>query len=141
MSSISSIAIYVVSVFEIALDTVTAFCFNKIVVIFIFMEVQLRMYETIIEIKKDVPADLLNKLECLANDAFCNRAGRVVNTSNVPHLFVYKGRDEDYGCLELGALSLWKQRSFVECVQDWRWIDADPDENCDMLEVFARHAG
>jgi len=25
------------------------------------------------------------------------------------------------------------------CVQVWQWIDIDPDESCDMLQVFSRH--
>ena len=95
------------------------------------------MYSTIIEIKSSITDDMLNKLHYIVESAFSNRAGSVKNSSNEPHLFIFTGGENDYGCLEVGMLTLKRVETFLNCVKSWKWIDEDPDECCDVLKVFA----
>ncbi len=95
------------------------------------------MYQTVIDIKNSVQGDTLRKLQFLVENAFSNRAGKVANVSNEPHRFVFEGDENDYGCLEVGMLTLKRIESFLEYVNSWKWIEDDPDECCDMLRVFS----
>ena len=96
------------------------------------------MYKNIIDIRREVPNDVLKVLMGVADNAFNNRAGRVKNVSTFPYRFVYEGGERDYGCLNLGMLSLCEKKDFISHVLSWEWIDEDePDENCDVLKELS----
>lgn len=94
------------------------------------------VYSTVIEIKSSITDDMLNKLHSVVENAFSNRAGSIKNSSNEPHLFIFTGGEKDYGCLEVGMLTLKRVEEFLKCVNSWKWIDEDPDECCDVLKIF-----
>lgn len=100
---------------------------------------EMKMYQTIINIKSSVQIDTLKELHLIAKNAFSNRAGKLNNVSDEPYCLIFEGDENYYGCLELGTFSLRREYGFIECIHSWQWIDADPDESCNMLEVFARH--
>ena len=96
------------------------------------------MYRSIIEIKRNVPHDLLINLRIVAENAFYNRAGSAKNSSSDPYKFVFKGDEDKFGCLEVGMLELEDKYDFLKQVNSWQWIDDnDPKENCDILKVLA----
>lgn len=96
------------------------------------------MYRNVIDIRKEIPQDVLKALTAVADKAFNNRAGRVRNVSTSPYQFIYEGGEKDYGCLNLGMLFLWEKKEFVSQVLSWKWIDEDePDENCDVLKELS----
>lgn len=98
------------------------------------------MYQTIITFKSDLSNEVLLRMRQTANGAaFCNRAGCLLGNENSPHELVFASDDSGYACLELGTLALREKKEFIDCVTSWKWVDEDPDESCDMLEVFARH--
>lgn len=98
------------------------------------------MYRTIIKIKKDTPSELLKWIGEQCKSAFDNRAGKAENRSNDEYVYIFEGKENLYGCLELGMFDLKGIQGFINCVQTWEWIDEEPSESCNMLEVFARHA-
>ena len=98
------------------------------------------MYRTVITIKSDVTNDVLVGLRNEAIRAFDNRAGKVDNVSKDPYVFIFEGEERFYGCLSLGRLDLRKIKSFLNDVESWHWIDEDPNECCDILEIFAKYA-
>ncbi len=59
------------------------------------------MYSSIIEIKKNVPGEMLANLHRATERAFSNRAGSVRNSSDNPYRLVFKGDEDKFGCLEL----------------------------------------
>ena len=92
------------------------------------------MYKSVIDIRSEVPKDLLSMLVVMADKAFNNRAGHVKNMSKTPYRLSFEGEEKDFGCLELGMLTLENQKEFLSCVESWNWIDEDdPNENCDIL--------
>lgn len=96
------------------------------------------MYSSIIEIKKSVNGEALQKLRETAEKAFDNRAGKVENSSTDSHRLVFEGGEDKYGCLDLGTAELADTSGFREQINAWNWIDADePGENCDILEIYA----
>lgn len=95
------------------------------------------MYKSVIDIRKDVPNDVLKILVDMADNAFNNRAGKLRNTSVSPYRFIYEGGEREYGCLQIGMLSLEQEKDFLHCVSAWQWVDDDPNESCDVLEEFA----
>lgn len=99
------------------------------------------MYSTIIDIKKNVTGDALKQLRQAAEQAFSNRAGSVKNSSSDPYKFIFRGGEKDYGCLDLGVAELGEMHSFVCQVTSWQWLDDDPNENCDVLEVYTTPIG
>lgn len=94
------------------------------------------MYSTVIEIKRNVTGDTLNKLRQVAENAFTNRAGSVRNSSKDPYKLVFSGSEKDYGCLDLGVAELGFTDGFLRQVTSWQWLDDDPRENCDVLKVY-----
>lgn len=95
------------------------------------------MYKSIIDIRKDVPGDVLKLLVAKADKAFNNRAGKVQNMSNSSYRLSYEGRESQFGCLELGMLALEKESDFLSYVSAWKWIDEEePEESCDILAVI-----
>lgn len=94
------------------------------------------MYKSVIEIRKDINPNMLTKLQAIAEGAFQNRAGHVYNMSRSQYCLSFEGSEKDYGCLELGMLHLKRNKSFLECLSGWQWIDEDPDECCDLLQLF-----
>ena len=97
------------------------------------------MYRHVIEIQKETPKDILATLIAIADNAFDNRVGKVRNVSDLPYKLVYEGGENEFGCLDLGMLALEKDKMFLNHVISWQWIDEEePDESCDILEVFSR---
>jgi hypothetical protein len=94
------------------------------------------LYKNVIDIRTEVPNDVLKVLVTKANAAFNNRAGRVENVSTSPYRFIYEGGENEYACLEVGMLTLKKESDFLSFVSSWQWIDDDPDECCDLLKLF-----
>ncbi|MCC8131079.1 MAG: hypothetical protein LUC38_03185 [Oscillospiraceae bacterium] len=96
------------------------------------------MYKNIIDIRREVSQEDLQVLMSMADKAFDNRAGKVENSSDSPYRLVYQGGEGEYGCLNLGMLSLSNAKRFTSQVQTWNWIDEDePDESCDVLEELS----
>lgn len=95
------------------------------------------MYRQIISIKEDTPADVLEELAAIAELEFNNRAGRLQNVSKKSYQFIFEGEEEVYGCLSLGMFELWDKKDFVSYVQDWQWIDEDPDESYDVIKELS----
>ena len=96
------------------------------------------MYRSIIELKKDISPDLLSQLKENIEAAFSNRAGTVKNTGTDPYYFVFSGGEDEYGCLDLGTLELKDDKLFSDSVLNWDWIDDNPDECCDLIELFLK---
>lgn len=96
-------------------------------------------YMTIIRLKDSVSGDLLRSLTETIEKAFVNRAGSLQNTGSNPREFIFQGGEEYYGCLDLGMFYLREVPGVMPFIKTWEWVDEDPDENCDMLEVFARY--
>ena len=95
------------------------------------------MYSSIIEIKKSVSGESLEKLRQTAEKAFDNRAGRVRNSSKDSHRLVFKGGEDKYGCLDLGVAEWADTDNFRKQIAAWNWIDdEEPEENCDILEIY-----
>lgn len=97
------------------------------------------MYKNVIDIKEDVSAEVLERLRMISDEAFDNRAGKVINSSDFPYRFVFEGSENEYACLEVGMLKLKRQRYFLENLISWRWVDEDPDECCDLLKLFSEN--
>ena len=98
------------------------------------------MYKTIIEFKNGLPEEKINELINLCNEAFDNRAGKAVGRMEKQNRISFEGGEDLYGCLGVGISDLYDISRLTQNVKSWVWIDDDPDECCDMLEVFARHA-
>lgn len=95
------------------------------------------MYSTVIDIKKSIKGDALMQMRLTAEKAFSNRAGSVKNSSKEPYQLIFKGGEKDYGCLDLGVAELGFTEGFLGQVDTWKWIDhEEPDESCDVLEVY-----
>lgn len=96
------------------------------------------MYKHIIEIKSTVSEERLKELLNIASRKFDNRAGKVLNVSNEPYLFIFEGGEADYGCMNIGMLDLWDNKDFLSDVKDWNWIDEEePDESCNVIEELS----
>ena len=96
------------------------------------------LYSTIIELKKDIPTDILSQLKEKIEAAFSNRAGTVKSTGTDPYYFVFAGGEYEYGCLDLGTLELKNDELFLNNVMKWDWIEDNPRECCDLIEVFLK---
>lgn len=99
------------------------------------------MYSTIIELKNNIEKDVLERLKKNIESAFENRCGKVINTSEDPYRFEFTGGEEAYACLDLGVLKLKRDQEFRAAVDKWEWIDEDPAECCDMIEIFSESVG
>lgn len=96
------------------------------------------MYSSIIEIKKSVNSEALAGLRKIAEKAFSNHAGNVENSSNDPYKFVFRGDEDQFGCLEIGMLELKQENNVLKQISSWQWIDdEEPSENCDILKVLS----
>lgn len=95
------------------------------------------MYKSIIDIQKEIPQNVLIYLISVADRAFDNRAGKAKNSSDSPYRLIYEGGEQERNCLEIGLLTLRRDKSFLQYVTSWEWVDADPRENCNVLEEFA----
>jgi len=96
------------------------------------------LYSTIIELKKDIPTYILSQLKEKIESAFSNRAGIVKNTGTDPYYFVFAGGGDEYGCLDIGTLELKNEKLFLNNVLKWDWIEDNPRECCDLIEVFLK---
>ncbi|MCI9082151.1 MAG: hypothetical protein HFI70_07580 [Lachnospiraceae bacterium] len=61
------------------------------------------MYSTVIEIKKNVTGETLQRLCQMAENAFTNRAGSVKNSSKDPHRLIFKGGRTGLWLFRLGG--------------------------------------
>lgn len=96
------------------------------------------MYSTVIEIKKNITGDALDRLRQTAESAFKNRAGSVKNSGTDAHTLIFKGEEKDYGCLDLGVAMLARAKGVLPSIDSWQWLGFDdPGENCDVLEAYA----
>lgn len=96
------------------------------------------MYKSVISFRENTSAEKLEQLTKVADLAFDNRAGQVKNRSTLPYLLSYEGDENDFGCLNLGLMSLWDDKDFLSHVNAWEWIDEEePDESCDVLKEMA----
>lgn len=95
------------------------------------------MYSTVIELKNNIAGDILNRLKKNIESAFENIGGKVINRSEDPFRFEFTGGEEAYACLDLGLLKLKREQEFRASVDKWEWIDEDPAECCDIIEVFS----
>ena len=95
------------------------------------------MYRTVIELKKEIEPNMLEKLKNIASKHYDNRAGKVDNSSTNPFVLVFEGIGEAvYGCLDLGTSTL-ARTDFLDYVKSWEWIDdEDPFENCDVYQLY-----
>ena len=71
------------------------------------------MYRNVIDIRREVPKDVLKRLVAIADKAFNNRAGKVKNVSTSPYRFIYEGGESEYGCLE-DVYKRQAQKSIIE---------------------------
>lgn len=96
------------------------------------------MYSTIIKIRDDVTRDVLSQLTTVIESAFSNRVGAVRNVSKEPYHFEFSGGEKERGCLEIGLLTLKEEKSFLNSVSSWQWVDEEePDESCDVIKEFS----
>ena len=96
------------------------------------------VYKTIINLKNDVPIDVLSKIHDICSSAFDNRAGIIINKSDNPYCLVFEGEEKDYGCLHLGILALDKVENFKSFIASWDWIDEEePRESGDVLKALS----
>ena len=58
------------------------------------------------------------------------------NTGTAPYYFVFAGGEDEYGCLDLGTLELKNEKLFLNNVLNWDWIEDNPGECCDLIELF-----
>lgn len=59
------------------------------------------MYRNVIDIRREVPKDVLKRLVDIADKAFNNRAGKVKNVSTSPYRFIYEGEKANMGVWKL----------------------------------------
>lgn len=72
------------------------------------------MYKDIIEIKKDTPKEILEKIKNICIEAHKNRAGEVKLTPISEYSFCFQGTEKDYPCLQLGYLALDDSKLFLD---------------------------
>ena len=96
------------------------------------------LYSTIIELKKDIPTYILSQLKEKIESAFSNRAGIVKNTGTDPYYFVFAGGGDEYGCLDIGTFELKNDELFLNNVLKWDWIEDNPGECCDLIELLLK---
>jgi len=99
------------------------------------------MYKTIIEFKNGLTEEKINELVNLCNKAFDNRAGKAIGMTEKQNHISFEGGENLYGCLRLGTFAAYNISGFIQYLKSWIWIEEDPDECCDMLELFAKHKG
>lgn len=96
------------------------------------------IYSSIIEIKKSIHSEALQKLRETSEKGFDNQAWKVENSSADLHRLAFEGQEDNYGCLDLGAAELADTSGFREQINAWKRVDADePGENGDILEIYA----
>ena len=59
------------------------------------------MYKNVIDIRREVPKDVLKSLVTIADKAFNNRAGKVKNVSTSPYRFIYEEEKTNTGVWKL----------------------------------------
>lgn len=98
------------------------------------------MYREIIEVKQEISDDTFHKLKSICILAHKNRSGSVEIKELSERKFFFEGSEKEYGCLQLGYLSLYEQPFFRENIQSWEWEDEDPDESCNLLMELSASA-
>ncbi|MCL2591971.1 MAG: hypothetical protein FWD82_01275 [Defluviitaleaceae bacterium] len=99
------------------------------------------MYKTVIEFKNDIPNEKMNELFNLCDEAFDNRIGRATRLIELENQVAYEGDEALCGCLQIGTSILRRTDGFLKYVKSWEWIEDDPDECCDMFEIFEKYVG
>lgn len=74
----------------------------------------------------------------IIESAFVNREGSLKNISEDSFQFIFEATEDGYGCLHLGMYEVEENAFVKEKIVSWQWIDEDPDESCDMLEIFSQ---
>ncbi|MCL1990405.1 MAG: hypothetical protein FWG67_05885 [Defluviitaleaceae bacterium] len=94
------------------------------------------MYQSVITLKKDLPQDVLEKVHRICNQAFNNRAGKLLNKSTDSYHLIYEDT-EFFGALALGQKTIYKSE-VREFVDKCSMIDKlDPEESCaDVFKVY-----
>jgi hypothetical protein len=95
------------------------------------------MYSTVINFKENIPEDVLYSLKKTCEKAFDNRAGKATSRYEKTNGIVFEGGEDLYGCLQLGVFALYKAKGFTDTVKSWDWLDEDPDESHNVLDVLA----
>jgi hypothetical protein len=100
------------------------------------------MYSTVITFKDNTPGDILISLKETCEKAFDNRAGKAIGRCEKVNTVIFEGDEELYGCLQLGCFALEKIEGFGngDFVLSWEWLEDDPEECCDVLEIFSKYA-
>lgn len=93
---------------------------------------------TIIQLKENVDEKILEIYKQLINNAFSNRCGVIQNSANDDYHFIFEGGENERPCLEVGVFNLKDEENFLDYVKQWHWLESDPDECCDILELFNR---
>lgn len=96
------------------------------------------MYKTIIELKEHISEEDIKEIRRLCIEAHDNRAGKVEIKELSDKTFVFEGEEKDFGCLNLGFLTLNKIKQFKEAVKTWYWEDEDPADSCNLAEALSR---
>ena len=97
------------------------------------------MYRTIIEIREDVPADVLKEMREACIKAHKNRGGEVKIKDVSERSFVFEGGEDKFGCMQLANFIVNSSSTFRESVKEWRWEDEEaPGENCDLYEILTK---
>ena len=60
------------------------------------------------------------------------------HTGTDPYYLVFAGGEDEYGGLDLGTLELKDDELFSYSVLKWDWIEDNPDECCDLIELFLK---
>jgi hypothetical protein len=87
--------------------------------------------------KDGLPQEVIANLHKIAAAAFSNRAGTRENVSDDKSILIFEGNEDFYGCLNLGIFDLEEDKYFMAYVKAWEWLEDDPDECCDMIELFS----
>lgn len=91
---------------------------------------------TIIQLKESIDEQNLKRCQLLINNAFNNHYGVIQNSANDNYHFVFEGSENKRPCLESGVFTLKHEKNFLNYIENWNWLESDPDECCDVLEIF-----
>lgn len=97
------------------------------------------MIKTVLQLKKGLDDDTLKMCQNLIENAFDNRCGSVKNSTSDEQYFVFKGGENERPCLEVGVFILKRTENFLNYVEQWEWLETDPDESCNVLQVFEEY--
>lgn len=96
------------------------------------------MYRTIIKLKDNTPASVAKEIREICIKAHHNYVGKIDIKDVSPIEYVFEAAEKDYNCLQYGSLCLDDIPVFKEWVKEWNWEDEDPNESCNLIEVFSK---